>query len=115
MRYKLSAALLSAACTHAYAVVNETLPDTVVTASRTAQSADATLASVTVITRQDIARLQAQSLPDVLRGVAGLTISNNGGAGKATSGFLRGTNADHVFVLGDGIKGGSAPIGTASV
>ncbi|HEY4697395.1 MAG TPA: TonB-dependent vitamin B12 receptor [Gallionella sp.] len=114
MKYKLSAALLSAACTHAYAAVNETLPDVVVTASRTAQSADATLASVTVITRQDIARLQAQSLPDVLRGVAGLTISNNGGAGKATSVFLRGTNADHVLVLVDGIKVGSATLGTAS-
>jgi vitamin B12 transporter len=114
MRYKLSAALLGAACTHAYAVVNETLPDTVVTATRTAQSADATLASVSIITRQDIARLQAQSLPDVLRGVAGLTLSNSGGAGKATSVHLRGTNADHVLVLVDGIKVGSATTGTAS-
>lgn len=112
MRYKLSAALLSAACTHAYA--NEILPDIVVTATRTAQSADATLASVSVITRQDIERLQAQSLPDVLRGVAGLTLSNNGGAGKATSVFLRGTNADHVLVLVDGVKIGSATLGTAS-
>ena len=112
MRYKLSAALLSAACTHAYA--NETLPDIVVTATRTAQSADATLASVSIITRQDIERLQAQSLPDVLRGVAGLTLSNNGGAGKATSVFLRGTNADHVLVLVDGIRVGSATLGTAS-
>ena len=112
MRYKLSAALLGAACTHAYA--NETLPDIVVTATRTAQSADATLASVSIITRQDIERLQAQSLPDVLRGVAGLTLSNNGGAGKATSVFLRGTNADHVLVLVDGIKVGSATLGTAS-
>ena len=112
MRCKLSAVLLSAACTHAYA--NETLPDIVVTATRTAQSADATLASVSIITRQDIERLQAQSLPDVLRGVAGLTLSNNGGAGKATSVFLRGTNADHVLVLVDGVKIGSATLGTAS-
>lgn len=112
MKYKLSAALLSAACTHVFAA--ETLPDIIVTATRTAQSADATLASVSVITRQDIDRLQAQSLPDVLRGVAGLTISNSGGAGKATSVFLRGTNADHVLVLVDGIKVGSATMGTAS-
>lgn len=112
MKYKLSAALLVAACTHAYAA--ETLPDLVVTATRTAQSADATLASVTVITRQDIARLQAQSLPDVLRGAAGLTLSNSGGAGKATAVYLRGSNADHVLVLVDGIKIGSATTGTAS-
>src|SRR4030067_1460705 len=84
------------------------------TATRTAQFADATLASVSIITRQDIERLQAQSLPDVLRGVAGLTLSNSGGAGKATSVFLRGTNSDHVLVLVDGIKVGSATLGTAS-
>ncbi len=114
MRCKLSAALFSVACTHAYAVVNETLPDTVITATRIAQSADATLASVSVITRRDLERLQAQSLPEVLRGVAGLTISNNGGAGKMTSVFLRGTNSDHVLVLVDGIKIGSATLGTAS-
>ncbi|HEU0282733.1 MAG TPA: TonB-dependent vitamin B12 receptor [Gallionella sp.] len=114
MKYKLSAALLSAACTHAYAVADETLQDVVVTATRTAQSADATVASVSIITRQDIERLQAQSLPEVLRGIAGLTISNNGGEGKATSVFLRGTNADHVLVLVDGIKIGSATLGTAS-
>jgi vitamin B12 transporter len=114
MKYKLSVALLSVACTHAYAVVNETLPDIVVTATRTAQTADAALASVSVITRQDIERMQAQSLPDVLRGMSGLTISNSGGAGKATSVHLRGTNADHVLVLVDGIKVGSATTGTAS-
>ena len=114
MKYKLSAALLGAASAHAYAVANETLPEVIVTATRTAQSVDAALASVSVITRQDIDRLQAQSLQEVLRGVAGLTLSNNGGEGKATSVFLRGTNADHVLVLVDGIKIGSATTGTAS-
>ena len=114
MKYKLSAALLGAACIHAHAAANEALPDMVVTATRIAQSADAALASVSVITRRDIERLQAQSLPDVLRGMAGLTISNSGGAGKATSVFLRGTNAGHVLVLVDGIKVGSATTGTAS-
>ncbi len=112
MKYKLSAAILLAATSHAFA--ENILPDVVVTATRTAQSADATLASVSVITRQDIDRLQAQSLTDVLRGVAGLTLSNNGGAGKSTSVFLRGTNADHVLVLVDGIKIGSATTGTAA-
>jgi vitamin B12 transporter len=112
MKRKFSAVLFGAACTHVYAV--ETLPDVVVTASRTEQSADAALASVTVVSREDIERLQAQSLPDVLRGVAGLTTSNSGGAGKATDVFLRGANPDHVLVLVDGIKVGSATLGTAS-
>lgn len=110
---KLLAAILCAATPLAYAA-SDTLDEIVVTVTRTAQSADATLASVSIITRQDIERLQAQSLPDVLRGVAGLTLSNNGGAGKATSVFLRGTNADHVLVLIDGVKVGSATTGTAA-
>lgn len=90
------------------------LDDVVVTATRTAQTQDATLAAVDVITRDDIERLQPVSLPDLLRGSPGLTISNNGGAGKASSVFLRGTEADHVLVLVDGVRVGSATLGTAA-
>jgi vitamin B12 transporter len=85
-----------------------------VTAARTAQSADETLASVTLITQEDIQRLQAQSLPDLLRGLPGLAFSNNGGPGKVTSLYLRGSEADHVLVLVDGVKIGSATSGTAA-
>jgi vitamin B12 transporter len=116
MKQKLLTVALSGAITLPFAASAEppSLGDIVVTATRTEQSADASLASVTVITRQDIDLRQAQSLPDVLRGVAGLTVSNSGGAGKATSVHLRGTNADHVLVLVDGIKVGSATTGMAS-
>lgn len=86
----------------------------VVTATRTAQTVDETLAAVTVITRQDIERQQATSVQDALRGVPGLSIANNGGLGKVTSVFLRGTESDHVLVLVDGIKVGSATAGTAA-
>ncbi|MCK9200741.1 MAG: TonB-dependent vitamin B12 receptor [Gallionella sp.] len=111
---QLLAALLYAVTPLAYAETTGIMDEVLVTATRTAQSVDATLASVTVITRQDIERRQAQSLPDALRGVPGLTISNSGGAGKATAVYLRGTNADHVLVLVDGVKVGSATTGTAS-
>ncbi|MFC6672205.1 TonB-dependent vitamin B12 receptor [Marinobacterium aestuariivivens] len=109
----LSAAVLlgSAACQAAAAT---TLSPVIVTATRTAQTADQTLASVTVISRNDIERSQAQLLPELLRGVPGLALSNNGGPGKATSVFLRGTNSDHVLVLIDGIKVGSATAGTTA-
>jgi len=86
----------------------------VVTATRTARIADETLASTTVITRRDIERSQATSVPDLLQGLAGVSIANSGGAGKASSVLLRGTNADHVVVLIDGIKVGSATLGTAA-
>ena len=86
----------------------------IVTATRTAQTADETLAAVTVITRQDIERQQATSVVDLLRGMPGLGLSNNGGLGKATSVFLRGTESDHVLVLIDGVKVGSATLGTTA-
>ena len=85
-----------------------------ITAARTPQSNVDTLASVTVIDRAEIERLQARSVPDALRGVPGLGFSNNGGLGKATSVFLRGTESDHVLVLVDGIRVGSVTLGTTS-
>lgn len=86
----------------------------VVTATRTAQTIDDTLASVTVITREEIERRQAASVLEVLRGVAGLGIASNGGLGKISSVFLRGTNSDHVLVLIDGMRVASATAGTAA-
>ena len=86
-----------------------------VTAARTPQSNVDTLASVTVIDRDEIERRQAQSVQDALRGVPGLSFSNNGGLGKATSVFLRGAESDQVLVLVDGVRVGSATLGTTSI
>lgn len=86
----------------------------IVTATRTAQTADETLSSITVITRKEIEREQAQSVQELMRGIPGVDIANNGGPGKASSVFLRGTESDHVLVLIDGVKVGSATLGTTA-
>lgn len=91
------------------------LDGVVVTATRTEQTQNQTLSAVTVIDRADIERLQVSSLGDLLRGTPGMQIANNGGPGKSTSAFLRGTEADHVLVLIDGIKVGSATLGQAAL
>ncbi|SEN44822.1 TonB-dependent vitamin B12 receptor [Nitrosomonas marina] len=83
-----------------------------VTATRTAQTPDAVLASMTVITRKDIVRQQARSVHDLLRGTPGINIVNNGGPGKSTFMQMRGTETDHILVLIDGIKVGNATSGT---
>jgi vitamin B12 transporter len=90
------------------------LAQVIVTASRKAEPVADAIASVTVITRADIERLQPQSLSDLLTGLAGISIASNGDLGKATSVYVRGTNADHVLVLIDGIKIGSATLGSAA-
>ncbi|MGI9316626.1 MAG: TonB-dependent receptor domain-containing protein, partial [bacterium] len=71
-----------------------------------------TLAPVTIITRREIEKSGAISVSDVLATVPGVQISNNGGMGQATSLFLRGTESDHTLVLIDGVKTGSATLGT---
>jgi vitamin B12 transporter len=86
----------------------------IVTATRTAQTADEILSSVTVISRKDIERRQARSVEDLLRGTQGISIANSGGPGKNTSVFIRGTESDHVLVLIDGVRAGSATSGGAA-
>ncbi|MGN6192731.1 MAG: TonB-dependent receptor plug domain-containing protein, partial [Rhodanobacteraceae bacterium] len=91
------------------------LDQIIVTATRTAQTEDATLAPVTVITRRQIELLQPASLQDLLNDTPGMSISNQGGPGKVSAMFLRGTNASQVLVLVDGIRIGSATAGTTPI
>ncbi|MBB5734946.1 vitamin B12 transporter [Xanthomonas arboricola] len=105
--------LCVATLAHAEAAID--LDQVVVTASRTAQTQDQTLAPVTVIDRAQIERRQVNSLQDLLRGEAGVALANNGGPGKPTSLFLRGTESDQVVVLIDGVRIGSATSGGAAL
>ena len=86
----------------------------IVTATRTSQTANEALASVTVLTREDMERSQAHSVPELLRDVAGIEVARQGGDGKLTSVFLRGTNSNQVLVLVDGVKVGNATSGTVA-
>jgi vitamin B12 transporter len=87
------------------------LDPVVVTATRTAETVDATLAPVSVITRAEIERTQAQSTLDLLRGLPGVVLSNAGGPGRVTELYLRGANPNQVLFLVDGVKVGSATTG----
>jgi vitamin B12 transporter len=88
------------------------LDPVVVTATRTPEPETQTLASVTVIDRAEIERRQARSVPDLLRGLAGVTVTGSGGPGQPASVLVRGTDADQVLVLIDGVKMGSATLGS---
>ncbi|MCW9028196.1 MAG: TonB-dependent receptor [Kangiella sp.] len=92
---------------------DEAISPLIVTATRTAQSADETLASVTVITREEIETSQANSLMELIQGrTVGLDISRNGGPGSNTSVYLRGSESDHVLVLIDGVRVASVTTGS---
>jgi len=76
----------------------------VVTANRSEQPAGTVPASVSVITRDDIERIQPPDLTELLRLQAGVDIVRTGGPGGQTSVFLRGGNSNHVLVLVDGVR-----------
>lgn len=110
----LAAALPFAAQAVAPSSDADALDEVVVTATRTAITTDAALAPVEVIGREAIERSQAKSLTELLRGRAGINLSNQGGAGKLSTLFVRGSESDHVLVLVDGVRIGSATSGLAS-
>lgn len=114
-RFALAVAV-SLACAQAQAEADGAtdLDQIVVTATRTPQSLANTLASITVIDRERIDRLQPASLPELLRGTPGLTFANNGGAGKITTMSLRGAGGSQVLVMVDGVRIGSASAGLAA-
>lgn len=118
-RHLLGRCVAAALCCVAGAALAEGAPTTlgqvIVTATRTAQTQDATLAPVTVITRAEIELLQPSSLQDLLDDTPGMSIANSGGPGKGTSMFLRGTNANQVLVLVDGVRIGSATAGLSPI
>ncbi|WP_020146255.1 TonB-dependent receptor domain-containing protein [Thioalkalivibrio sp. ALJ15] len=92
----------------------QTLETVQVTASRIAQTVDETLASVTIIDREEIERLQPQQFTDLLDGRAGVSVSGAGPFGKQSSVRVRGTESDHHLLLIDGVRMGSATTGGAS-
>lgn len=76
----------------------------VVISNRQKQRLSDVMTSVSVITRQDIDRLQPQDIGSILQGQPGIEIVRSGGLGMQTSIFMRGTNSSQVLVLVDGIK-----------
>jgi vitamin B12 transporter len=91
------------------------LDQVMVTATRTALTVDQSLAAVEVIDRDDIDRSQAHSLPQLLRGRAGINLVNQGGLGKLTTLFLRGTESDQTLFLVDGVRMGSSTSGLTAL
>lgn len=107
-------ALLACAGLYGSVILAAQQEEIIVTGTRAPIEAGRLPAAVTVIDREDIERLQAKSLPELLRGIAGIDVTISGGYGKTTGIRMRGTESHHVLVLVDGIRVGSATLGTAA-
>ncbi len=80
------------------------LDDVVVTASLAPLSARDVGSSITVITREEIEQRQVKFVGDLLRDVPGFNVSQAGGPGAQTQVRVRGSEANQVLVLIDGIR-----------
>ncbi|MBE1276987.1 TonB-dependent receptor domain-containing protein [Enterovibrio baiacu] len=81
----------------------------VVTASGYEQPIKDVIAPVSIVTREDIDAIQANSLTEVLRRLPGVQVSSNGGYGQLSRVYVRGS--DNVLVLLNGVRIGSATAG----
>jgi vitamin B12 transporter len=89
-------------------------PAVVVTATRIAQPVTETLGDVRVIGPEQVRAAAGMSLIELLQAQAGVEIITNGGPGQSSNVFVRGTNANHVVVLVDGVRVNSATAGTTA-
>jgi vitamin B12 transporter len=114
MFYRFNAAALLALSAHgAIAQTNpEQLETIVVTGTRSPVRADQALAHTTVIDQQQIQTATGRSLADLLAQQPGVQLTSNGGLGKSSSLFVRGLEARHTLLLIDGVRYGSATLGT---
>ena len=76
----------------------------VVTANRMETPAEEVGSSVTVITGEQIGKMQKTSVIDVLRTAPALDINQSGGPGSAASIFIRGAKSEHTLVIIDGVE-----------
>ena len=80
------------------------LDQIIVTGARAPISAGDVGSAVTVLTREDIEHRQARYVADLLRAVPGFAVSHSGVLGSQTQVRVRGSEANQVLVLIDGVR-----------
>ncbi len=80
------------------------LSDIVITATKTTTPMLEVASSVTVISETDLAQSNKNFVFDVLNEQPGLSVAQQGGAGKISRVFIRGANPHHTLVLVDGVE-----------
>jgi vitamin B12 transporter len=97
------------------ATIAKTMEETVVIGTRTPQTIDKELAPVTLITKEQIQKLQIHDMAQLLRQVPGWSIKTSGSYGSQLGVFLRGTNSSQTLVLRNGERMNSATSGGADL
>ncbi|BCX70733.1 TonB-dependent receptor domain-containing protein [Pseudomonas izuensis] len=91
------------------------LPDVLISANRQVEARNDSSAANTVFTREDIDRLQPDSVTDLLRRVPGVQIAQTGGRGSLPGVYIRGTQSAQSLVLVDGQRIGTSTSGDSNL
>ena len=106
-RFLFSMGLLGLAATGTALAQDETVPlsnPVLVTGSRLPSTSATTPVSVTVVTRDEIDRLQPANAVHLMRLVPGIHIDLPGGLGGVSSIYLRGADPNYTQILIDGVQ-----------
>lgn len=96
--------ILASNLSYAQIQTGDAFDQIVVTGARSPMAVSQLGSAVTVITRDDIDDRQAHYVTDLLRAVPGFAISHSGSTGSQTQVRVRGSEANHVLVLIDGVR-----------
>ena len=91
------------------------LPDVLISANRQVEARNDSSAANTVFTREDIDRLQPDSVTDLLRRVPGVQVAQTGGRGSLPGVYIRGTQSAQSLVLVDGQRIGNSTSGDSNL
>ena len=89
--------------------------DEIIVTAKGNQTLENTLHTSHVFTASDIEAAQVKDVPALITRIAGVSLSESGGRGSATSIFVRGTSNSQTIVLIDGVRVGSATLGAAAL
>ena len=99
----------------AFSQTTSNMSNLIVTATKTHLPKQKILIPVTVLDAEDIALSGANNLSEILRFIAGINVTSNGGPGQIASIFMQGTNSNHTLILINGIKINDSATGIAAI
>ncbi len=103
----LGSALISTAAAAQEKTQKNTLDTIVVSANLIEQPITETIASVSVVTAEDIQRSQVDSAKAAINLLPGVNFTSSGARGQAAALYTRGTESDHTLILLNGIRIGT--------
>ena len=107
--------LATVSAQQSFSQTSPTMSNLIVAATKTHLPKQKILIPVTILDAEDIALSGANNLSEILRFIAGIDVTSNGGPGQIASIFMHGSNSNHTLILINGIKINDSATGTAAI